>query len=1096
MDKLSNKIHVPSTLPISAQQDTIMQALQENRVIVVAGETGSGKTTQLPKMCLAAGLGQKRLIGCTQPRRLAATSVAARVREELGAEGAGLVGYKIRFQDRTSRATRIKFMTDGILLAEAQGDPLLRAYEAIIVDEAHERSLNIDFLLGILKRLLARRADLKVIVTSATIDTAKFSRHFGEAPVIEVSGRTYPVEVRYLPSEEEPDEEVSSVDRAVAAVLDLKRRERSGDVLVFMPTERDIREAADSLAEAWKGSEGGAWSREPLILPLFGRLSGADQNRIFAPHAGQKIVIATNVAETSVTVPGIRYVVDTGLARIAAYNVRARTTKLPVKPVSRASADQRRGRCGRVGPGVCLRLFSEEDYNNRPEYTLPEILRSNLAEVILRMISLRLGDPAEFPFIDPPSSRAIRDGYSLLRELGAIDAADRLTERGRIMARLPLDPRISRMIVEARDRNCLTEVTVIAAALSIQDPRVRPAEKEAEADAVHARFQDKGSDFFSYLNLWQTVRSTMEQVKSQSRLRKFCKTHFLAYQRLREWLDVHEQIWAVLEEENGPARDGRRRPAFLANVLPAPADAVHQALLSGNLRHIGLKKAKNLYQGAGGKEMMVFPGSGLYNTAGQWLMAAELVETSNLYARTVAAIKPEWLEPLAGDLCRYSHSSPHWEKSRGQVVALEKVTLFGLVIAANRRVNFGRIAPAEARRIFIQSALLEGEVRGRYPFLDRNRELVARLEGLEDRVRQRDILVDDQTLFQFYDERLPADVHDEAGLTRLLRRGGGDSLLMREEDLLRRAPGAEQLGQFPEQLALGEFSVPLSYKFQPGGEEDGVGVTLPVSLLSRVAPETFEWLVPGLLPEKIVFLLKGLPKNLRKRLVPIPQTAETLLRELVPGQGSLYGQLERLIAERYGIEVHRSHWPLADLPPHLKMRFSLTDHQGKVLAASRELADLAQVRPPAAGGGLHPALKKKWERQGIATWDFAGLPERITIEGENGQFNGFAFPGLAVEGTDTVDIRLFATEAESRQATREGLLVLYRNVFPKPFKAARKDFALEQTDWALYEGIGGHEEVNRRLLAAILHHIFETGEGRIPDQERFERKVAEIRADG
>ncbi|MEJ2033721.1 MAG: ATP-dependent RNA helicase HrpA, partial [Deltaproteobacteria bacterium] len=720
---MSNKIHFPATLPISNQKEKIVQALREHAVIIVAGDTGSGKTTQLPKMCLAAGLGHKRLIGCTQPRRLAATSVAARVREELGPDGAGLVGYKIRFEDRTGRNTRIKFMTDGILLAEAQRDPLMRAYEVVIVDEAHERSLNIDFLLGILERLLARRDDLKVIVTSATIDTEKFSRHFGDAPVIEVSGRTYPVEVRYRSHEEEDGgEEISFVDRAVEAVIELRQRERPGDVLVFMPTERDIRETADSLAEAWKVGDRGAWSREPIILPLFGRLSGPDQNRIFAPHSGQKIVIATNVAETSVTVPGIHYVVDTGLARISSYNVRARTTKMPVVSVSRASADQRRGRCGRVGPGVCLRLFSEEDYQGRPEFTLPEILRSNLAEVILRMVSLHLGDPADFPFVDPPSPRAIRDGYNLLGELGAIGADNRLTNRGRIMARLPLDPRISRMILEARDRNCLTEVTVIAAALSIQDPRVRPADKEAEADEAHARFQEESSDFLSFLNIWETFRRTVEQVKSRSRLRKFCKGHYLAYQRLREWLDVHEQIWTILEEENGPrARKSRQQP-FLANSLPAPHEAIHQAVLSGNLRHIGCKKAKNIYQGAGGKELVIFPGSGLYNRAGQWIMAAELVETSNLYARTVAGIKPQWLEPLAGDLCRSTYSSPHWEKRRGQVVALEKVTLFGLIIAANRRVNFGRISPAEARQIFIQSALIEGEIKGSYRFLERNRE--------------------------------------------------------------------------------------------------------------------------------------------------------------------------------------------------------------------------------------------------------------------------------------------------------------------------------------------------------------------------------------
>jgi ATP-dependent helicase HrpA len=1078
-----NQIRIQPDLPICTEQERIIEALQKHRVIIIAGDTGSGKTTQLPKMCLAAGLGRHRLIGCTQPRRLAATSVAARVRQELGEAGGHLVGYKIRFQDRTDKATRIKFMTDGILLAEAQTDPLLRAYEAIIVDEAHERSLNIDFLLGILKRLLTRRDDLKVIITSATIDTGKFSRNFHKAPIIEVSGRTYPVEVRYRPPiVSEIEEESSYVDRAVEAVLEL-RRERPGDVLVFMPTERDTHREPSS------------WSRKPLILPLFGRLSAADQNRIFAPHQGQKIVVTTNVAETSVTVPGIHYVVDTGLARISSYSVRARTTKLPVVSISRASADQRQGRCGRIGPGICIRLYGEEDYQGRSEFTQPEVLRANLAEVILRMISLGLGEPAHFPFIDPPSPRALRDGFSLLRELGALDEANVITGRGRLMARLPLDPAIARMIIEARDRNCLKEMTVIAAALSIQDPRLRPADREAEAYGVHARFQVPGSDFLFYLKLWETV-SSLAQTGSKSRLRKFCSTHYLSFQRLREWLDVHEQIWSILEEENSPITEKKGGHPFLANEEPAGLDAVHQAILSGNLRNLGCKKEKNLYQGGGGKELVVFPGSGLYNRAGQWIMAAELVETNNLYARTVANIKPEWIEPLAGDLCRYSYSSPHWEKKRGQVVATEKVTLFGLVLVADRKVNFGRLQPTEARQIFIDSALVAGEVNGTYGFLEANQALLARLQEVEDRMRQRDFVVDEAALARFYDERLAADIWDQASLHRFLRRQGGDRILrMREEDILLRSPAAEQLDKFPEQLPCGEFSLELSYKFQPGTEEDGVTVILPASLLSQITQTPFEWLVPGLLPEKILLLLKGLPKSLRKQLVPIPTTAEALLAGLAVGHGSLYHALEQLLAERFGLQVHRRHWQIDSLPAHLRMRFCLVDHSGAILKTTRDFDRLSSSDLPRNGADHLADLRQKWEREGITTWDFAGLPERIAIDAGNGRFTGFAYPGLAAE-SDTAALRLYDTEEESRRTTREGLLVLYRHQFPQFFKSAKKDFALPRADWALCEGIDSQENFNRRLLFAILTELFGTRQGIIPSQEKFTERVARIKVQG
>jgi ATP-dependent helicase HrpA len=694
-----SKIDYPEELPIVAHRDEIIETIAKHDVVIISGDTGSGKTTQLPKMCLEAGRGQKKIIGCTQPRRIAAITVAERVAQELGRKYGYLVGHKIRFQDKTTKSTKIKFMTDGILLAETRSDHGLHAYDTLIIDEAHERSLNIDFLIGYAKQLLTKRKNLKIIITSATIDTEKFAAHFNKAPIIEVSGRTYPVEVRYLPVDKDTDnrENNSYIDLAVREVLALHRKRENGDILIFMPTERDINETIELLNQELNPlalqKKNGVQKANIRILPLFGRLRAADQSRVFRRFKDQKIVVATNIAETSVTVPGIRYVIDTGLARITTYNIRARTTSMPVTAVSRASCDQRKGRCGRVSPGTCIRLYSQEDFLNRPEFTLPEIKRSNLAEVILRMINLKLGDPASFPFIDPPAARAVRDGYALLHELGAIDTSGeepRLSANGKIMALLPLDPRISRMIIEAREHNCLQEIVIIASALAIQDPRIRPAEAEAEADQAHAKFKVHPSDFLSYLKIWEEFNNVpftgkeKDKKKSRSQMRKFCQSHFLSYQRLREWQDIYEQVSSILREEKG----------FTMNRTPASYDNIHYAVLSGFLRNIGFRKGKSIYQGAQGKEMMLFPGSVLFNKGGQWVMAAELVETARLYARTAANIKVDWIEPLAGSLCRSTYSNPRWEKKNGQVIADEKVTLFGLVIVASRKKNYARINEA------------------------------------------------------------------------------------------------------------------------------------------------------------------------------------------------------------------------------------------------------------------------------------------------------------------------------------------------------------------------------------------------------------------
>ena len=1105
MNKTS-KINYPDELPIVAHRDEIINAIAECNVVIISGDTGSGKTTQLPKMCLEAGRGQKRMIGCTQPRRIAAITVADRVAQELGTEYSHLVGHKIRFQDRTTKSTKIKFMTDGILLAETRSDHGLHAYDTLIIDEAHERSLNIDFLLGYAKQLLLKRKDLKVIITSATIDTEKFSAHFNQAPIIEVSGRTYPVKVHYRPALEnkENKENNSYIDLAVQEVLELQRKGEHGDILIFMPTERDINETIELLNQelnpAVSTKKKMSQSANFTILPLFGRLRASDQGRVFRQTRRPKIVVATNIAETSVTVPGIRYVIDTGLARVSTYNVRARTTSMPVSAVSRASCDQRKGRCGRVGPGTCIRLYSQEDFSQRPEFTLPEIKRSNLAEVILRMIDLNLGDPASFPFIDPPAARAIKDGYALLHELGALDTSGQephLSAKGKIMAMLPLDPRISRMIIEARDHNCLQEIVIIASAMAIQDPRIRPAEAEGEADQAHSRFRVHPSDFLSYLKIWEEFNhvpfrgGTGDKKKSRSQMRKFCRTHFLAYQRLREWQDIYEQVSSVLREEKG----------FIMNKTPASYEDIHYAILSGFLRNIAFRKEKNMYQGAQGKEVMLFPGSVLFNKGGQWIMAAELVETARLYARTAANIKVDWIEPLAGPLCRSTYSDPRWEKKTGQVVVNEKVTLFGLVLIASRKKNYARISEAarlEAREIFIHSALIQNGLLGRYPFLEHNLRLVARYEKIEDRLRQRNVLADDHVLYRFYDIRLAPSVHDRASLNRFLKKIQNDNLLMMsEEDILIQLPESDHLSDFPEEITLEDgIRLKLSYSFDPGKEEDGVTVNLPVELLDHVSPENFAWLVPGLLPEKVTFLLKGLPKNVRKKLIPIQQTAEKLSRGLKIYHGSLYAGLEELIFKHFRIKIQRNHWPMDQIPSHLQMRFVLRDSKDRILIASRNFSDLKIEKVPDRKSGLLEKLRQKWERSPITTWNFEDLPDKIPLQNADNKLLSFVYPTLEPGPQGNISLKLYSDPGESRRTSREGFLALYSLQFPKQLKLMKKECVLPSTLWALYEGFESRQKLNEELYLFVLEAIFVRKNKPWPSKKEFFQLVESLKKEG
>jgi len=1081
----------PENLPIADNKQSIIEAIINNQVVVIAGDTGSGKTTQLPKMCLEALPDNNLLIGCTQPRRIAASTVAARVAEELGDAG-DMVGYKIRFHDYTTPATKIKFMTDGVLLAETRQDRLLSKYGVIIIDEAHERSLNIDFLLGYIKQLLRRRKDLKVIITSATIDTEAFAKHFNDAPIITVSGRTYPVTVRYNPAQEDVSgEKDGELEHCVQTVCDLFHRETRGDILVFLPTERDIRDCCRLL-------EGKIF--QAVILPIFGRLPASDQRRIFQNFNQVKIVVATNVAETSVTVPGIRYVIDSGLARISTYNVRAKTTSLPVSRISRASCDQRKGRCGRVAPGICIRLYSEEDFLDRPEYTLPELKRSNLAEVILQMISLDLGDPEKFPFLDPPYKNAIREGYRLLRELGALDEKMQLTARGRIMADLPIDPCIARIIIEAKENNCLREIKIISAALAIQDPRIRPADHEKEADTAHREFGHPHSDFMVLLNIWHQFHDVQNSTKSWSKLKKYCTTHFLSFQRMREWFDLHTQLTRILD----------RREGFVDNLADASYEQIHKSFLAGFLRNLAIKKQGRLYQGTHNKELMIFPGSHQFTTGGQWLVAAAFLETTRLYALTVATIESEWIEAVAAHLCKYSWSNAHWQKKTGQVIADEKVSLFGLIIAAGRKVNYGKRNKkniSEARDIFIESALVAGQLNGSYHFLDHNLALIQKWQDAEEKLRVRSIVADELTLHAFYAERIPHDVYDQTTFNRFLKKKRNTSfLLMQDDDVLLRRLEEKELVDYPPTFSLGSMQLRLEYHFEPGSERDGVTFRLPFDFAATVAADAFEWLVPGLLQEKLTFLLKALPKGIRKNLVPISDTVNRLLDDMEYGRGSLYSALETSILKMFTLLIRRSDWS-DNLPPHLQPRFLLFDAAGQELCAGRKLRELlakqkanrSSVQGPTLGGAEQEVVQR-WEGSSHTTWNFSGLPDTVPTYTPQGEIAGLLYPVLIAQPESGCVMLTF--EKDKRVATklnRQGNLYLYTLQFSNQYKSLKKlcTTALSGPSSIWLMNIGQtRKEVIARLLDCILCALFGPIPGEIVTEAIFLKNIKAIEARG
>ncbi|MBA2445738.1 MAG: ATP-dependent RNA helicase HrpA [Nocardioidaceae bacterium] len=1042
-----HQLHIsfPEELPVSARKDDIAAAISEHQVVIVAGETGSGKTTQLPKICLELGRGRDgHVISHTQPRRIAARTVAERIAEELGTELGQVVGYKVRFTDRSSDSTMLKVMTDGILLAEIHRDRNLRRYDTIIVDEAHERSLNIDFILGYLKQLLPRRPDLKVIITSATIDPQRFSAHFDDAPIIEVSGRTYPVEVRYRELEED---QTQGITEAVSELM----REGPGDILVFVSGEREIRDATDALKQLQPGSRAGS-GRSPNdfdILPLYARLSSAEQHRVFAPHATRRVVLATNVAETSLTVPGIRYVVDTGLARISRFSARTKVQRLPIEPISQASADQRKGRCGRVADGICIRLYGEEDFEARPAFTDPEILRTNLASVILQMTALDLGDMARFPFLEPPDKRAVQAGTQLLEEIGAIttappkrrgrrsqpagvgtttsdrrtpapDVAPRLTSIGRKLAQLPVDPRLGRMVLEADTNGCLREVVTIVAALSIQDPRERPTEQQELADQKHRRFADADSDFAGLLNLWRYVKEQKGE-RSSSAFRRMCKLDFLNYLRIREWQDLDAQL-----------REAAKQLGLKLNSTPAAAEAIHLSLLAGLLSHIGMRDPeKRDYLGARGARFSIFPGSALFKKQPAFVMAAELVETARLWGRVNARIEPEWAESIAAHLVKRSYSEPHWEKKQGAVIALEKVTLYGVPIVTERKVNYGRVDAEAAREIFIRHALVQGEWITQHQFFAHNQALLEEAAELEHRARRRGIVVDDETIFDFYDQRVGPDVVSVAHFDswwKQARREHPDLLTFSLEMLVHDSAADYSSDDFPDVWRHDGAALPLAYQFEPGTETDGVTVDIPVTALQQVESEDFSWPVPGLREELVIALIRSLPKPLRVNFVPAPDHARAFLAAGTPGAEPLLEALERHLRRTTGTVVQRGDWALDKVPAHLRLSFRVVTEGGDVLGAGKDLDSLRGELRTSMGEAISSAAATV-ERQGITSWDFGTLPEVFTRTRAGHEVKGY--PALVDEG-DSVSIRVFGSEGERDAVTRLGLRKLVILAIPSP----------------------------------------------------------------
>ncbi|WP_406094513.1 ATP-dependent RNA helicase HrpA [Streptomyces sp. NBC_01013] len=1081
----------PEQLPVSQKKDEILEAIRDHQVVIVAGETGSGKTTQIPKICMELGRGVRGMIGHTQPRRIAARTVAERIAEELKTPLGEAVGWKVRFTDQVNQdATFVKLMTDGILLAEIQTDRELLAYDTIIIDEAHERSLNIDFLLGYLARLLPKRPDLKVVITSATIDPERFARHFGEAPIVEVSGRTYPVEVRYRPLLEE-DSEDSDRDQitAICDAVDELQTEGPGDVLVFLSGEREIRDTADAL--------GKRNLRHTEVLPLYARLSHAEQHRVFQRHTGRRVVLATNVAETSLTVPGIKYVIDPGNARISRYSHRTKVQRLPIERISQASANQRKGRCGRTSDGICIRLYSEDDFLTRPEFTDPEILRTNLASVILQMTAAGLGDIEKFPFIDPPDHRNIRDGVQLLQELGALDPEEkdpkkRLTPLGRKLSQLPVDPRLARMVIEADRNGCVREVMVIASALSIQDPRERPSEKQTQADQQHARFKDETSDFLAFLNLWRYIREQQKE-RGSSSFRRMCKQEYLNFLRIREWQDIYAQLRTVAKQMG-----------IELNEDDAPEHSVHTSLLAGLLSHIGLKDTeKNEYLGARSAKFAIFPGSALFKKQPRFVMSAELVETSRLWARVNARVEPEWIEPLAQHLLKRTYSEPHWEKDQAAVMAYERVTLYGVPIVAQRKINFGRIDQEASRDLFIRNALVEGDWRTHHQFFHDNRKLLGEVEELEHRARRRDILVDDETLFDFYDRRIPEHVVSGAHFDswwKHKRRDEPDALDFERSMLINEKAGAVTKDDYPDSWRQGKLKFRVTYQFEPGADADGVTVHIPLQVLNQVTSEGFDWQIPGLREEVVTELIRSLPKPIRRHYVPAPNYADKFLDRAVPLQEPLPVTLARELQRMVGVPVTADDFDLSRIPDHLKITFRVVDERRRKVAEDKDLEALrVQLRPKArqalskAAAATAGPSGESIERSGLTDWTIGTL-DRVFETRRAGQ-PVKAFPALVDQG-GTVAVRLFDTEAEQQQAMWRGTRkLILLNIPVNPAKFASDKLTNQQKLALSRNPHGSIQALFDDCATAAADRLIAAHGGPAWDEASFRKLYDKVRAD-
>ena len=1060
----------PESLPVSQKRKLISDAIKKSQVVIVAGETGSGKTTQIPKICLELGRGIHGMIGHTQPRRIAARSVATRIAEELNSPVGKDVGYKVRFSDHTQGNTYIKLMTDGILLAEIQRDPKLLNYDTIIIDEAHERSLNIDFLLGYLKNMLPKRPDLKLIVTSATINTERFSTFFNNAPVIEVSGRSYPVEIEYKPiivDESNPDK--AFLNTVIDAVDEAELHDPLGDILIFLPGEREIRETTHALQQHSM--------RDTEILPLYSRLSPAEQDRVFKNHRGRRIVLATNVAETSLTVPGIRFVIDSGVARISRYSAQSKVQRLPIEPISQASANQRAGRCGRVAAGICFRLYSEEDFNNRPEHTDPEIRRTHLASVILQMVNLGLGDIHDFTFMEPPEKRAISDGYRLLEELQAIEK-EQLTPVGRQLVRLPVDPRLARMLIQADRERSLHEVLIIVAALSVQDPRVRPTESQKQADEKHRLFSDKTSDFLSWLKLWDWYHEQSKHL-SRAKLKKTCQQHYLAYMRMREWHDLHGQLLAVIRELN-----------MKPNRQAAKPDEIHKAILAGLLSHIALKHPEKGFMGARNLKLSIFPGSPLAKKPPQWLMAGSLVETSRLFARSIAPIQPEWLEALAPHLIKRQYSEPHWSSKNAQVSAFEKVSLYGLSIVSKRRVHYGPIDPVVSRELFIRHALVQSEYHTHGQFLKHNQRLLKDIEQMEHKTRRRDLLTEEQVRFDYFDRVIPEGIytgklfeqwrkHAEQTQPRILFLS--KALLLEDESTV------VDTAQFPNVIKLGQLKLKLSYHFDPTHKADGITLRVPMLALGQLEAKRFEWLVPGMLEEKLIFMIKSLPKTLRKNFVPAPQFAKACAESMAFAEGSLPLSFSRELKRMTGIEVPAKEWNSDILPKHLHMNFSVLDEHGTSIAQDMNLQLLQHRYGEMVRDNLQQgASKSDISRTGITRWDFDLLPE--SIQGQQGRSIMQFFPAL-VDHKTTVSIELFESQQAALVAMHAGLRRLIMLTLHVQVKQLKKSMP-RQTEMSLYYvTIGKSEALLEDIICNAFDAVFLDGEKLPQKQHEFEHLI-------